>query len=395
MVGAGYTGLAAARHIADAGQSVLVLERDRPAGAASGRNGGMAHAGVKHDAATLLDEPGGRRQWDESVTAFEALEKMVADEEVPCAWQRCGHVELAGHQRHRAALQRAARVQQELGEDTRYADGEELAGEIGSTSFTGGLVVARSAALNPYALAVHLLQRARQVGAEVRNGIEVQRVDRGLPGTTAVRTTAGDVRAGAVVLATGAETAAAPSLSPWLARRILAVGSYIVATEPIAADVARSVSPKGRVFFDTRNFLNYWRLSPAGDRIVFGGRTSFAPTTVDRAAQHLQQAMVRFHPQLAGVRVDRAWGGLVDLSLERAPHVGRDPNTGAWFAAGYSGTGVALSLHLGAVLARAVAEGTADSAFAVDPPRLPAATRLPGAVALAGLWYRGRDALGR
>lgn len=399
VVGAGYTGLSAARALAGLGRQVLVLDRGEAGGEASGRNGGMVQAGTHHDAASLLALPGGRDRWEETVRAFEDVEHLARA--LPATmWQRCGHLELATHRRHLARLRRAAEALVSLGERARVVEGDELAAEIGSSAFCGGMVVERSGALQPAALAVALAQAARQAGADVRAGVAVRAVEAtggggGGPGATTVRTDAGEVVATEVVVATGATTG---SLLGHLGRRLLPVGSFMIATEPVSPELARTVSPRGRTFFDVRNLLHYWRLSPDATRVLFGGRSSLGPITLAQARDRLWSAMVRIHPQLRGVRVERAWGGAVDLSMDREPHIGRDPRTGAWYAAGYSGTGIALSVHLGAVLARWMSGKGEAPAFAHGgrPWRpVPAAARLPGALAVAGWWYRGRDALGR
>ena len=396
VVGAGYSGLSAARELARRGRDVLVLDRLQPGRGASGRNGGIVHPGVEDDLAAVLDTEQGRRRWDESVRAFEDLERTIDDCRIACGWQRTGHVELAGHRRHADVLRAAAGAYRMLGEQAWFAEGEALVEQVGSRRFPGGLVVERSGALHPAALADGLAAAARSAGAKVVDGVEVTAVlaSSGNHGRL-VRTSVGELRAREVVLATGAETG---RLSRFLGRRVLAVGSYLIATEPLDDDLVDSVSPRGRTFFDTRNFLNYWRLSPDRRRLLFGGRTSFAPTSVDRSRDQLYTDMLRVYPQLRGVCVDRAWGGLVDLSADRRPHLGRDPTTGAWCVGGFSGTGVALATHLGAALGRWMCGDGPVPAFADSGGRwrpVPWPARAGPLLRVGGWWYRGRDLLGR
>jgi glycine/D-amino acid oxidase-like deaminating enzyme len=182
---------------------------------------------------------------------------------------------------------------------------------------------------------------------------------------------------------------------PWLGRRILGIGSFILATEPIDAELAASVSPTGRMFFDTKNFLNYWRLSPDGTRVLFGGRTSFAPTTVEQARDPLYGAMISTHPQMTGVGVARAWGGLVGLTVDRFPHLGREPDTGVVYAMGYCGTGVALSVHFGRAVGRWLCGDGELPAFSDRRwPVVPPPAHVPWLLPVAGWWYQARDALG-
>ena len=381
--------------LARRGRTAVLIDAGAPGSEASSRNGGMAHPGTKGELQDLLAAPGGAAQWAESVDAFERLERLIADEQIDCGWVRTGHVELAVHRRHARRLQVSAEAHQRLGEHAHFADRDELSAEIGSSRFAGGLVVERSAALQPAALLQGLLAAARQAGAMLYGNVRALSVQRGAPGQT-VDTTAGPIRVGEVVAATGASSTGSPVLVPYLARRLLPVGSFVIATEPLGEELARSVSPRRRMFFDTRNFLNYWRLSSDGNRVLFGGRTSFASTTVDEARDRLYAAMLRVHPQLAGVRLERAWGGLVDLTMDRRPHLGRDPASGVVYAAGYSGTGVVLSVHLGAVIGRWLAGEPLTSAFA-DEGRfspVPVAARRSPLLHMAGWWFRARDELG-
>ena len=254
----------------------------------------------------------------------------------------------------------SARAHVELGERARLVEGPALADEVGSPRFAAGLVVERSGAVHPAALVQGLEEAARSAGARIAPGAEVVSVGAAPGGGRLVHTRSGDVRAGEVLVTTGAETR---RVLPFVSRRLLPVGSFIIATEPLRPGLAGELIPRGRMLFDTRNFLNYWRLSPDGERLLFGGRTSFAPTTVEQARDRLYAAMVHVHPQLRGVRVERAWGGLVDLTVDREPRAGRDQATGAWYAAGFSGTGVALSVHLGSLMARWVCGEDPSPAF--------------------------------
>ncbi len=393
VVGGGLTGVTAAWELARAGRSVAVFERDVVGQGASSRNGGMVHPGAKHDLAALLAVPGGRALWDETVAAFEGLGALVDELGIACDWDRCGHVELAHHPRTAARLRVVADAHVAVGDRAEFLDAAAVRDQVGSSSFFGGLVVHRSAALHPGRLTSGLVAAARSAGASLYDHTEVLGIERGGVGQV-VHTSRGPVRAREVVVATDGTTDG--RLVPWLGRRILGVGSYVIATESLDAALVSSVSPRGRMLFDTRNFLHYWRASPDASRILFGGRTSFAATTVERSADQLHAALVALHPQLAGVRVARAWGGQVGLTTDRLPHVGRHPQSGVVYAMGYCGTGVALSTHFGRGVGRWLA-GTGElPAFAGRRwPAVPPPARAAGLLRVAGWWYRVRDALGR
>ena len=195
-----------------------------------------------------------------------------------------------------------------------------------------------------------------------------------------------------------ATNAYSDGLIPALHHRVLPVGSFIIATTPLAPDLARSCIPNGRMVYDAKNFLFYWRLSPDG-RMVFGGRTSLASTTVPEARDVLYREMTRVHPQLDGVALEHAWGGNVAITLDRLPHCGRIPLPGGGdvaFAAGCNGTGVALATWFGD---RAAAWLTGE-----EPPPPFAQLRFPTIplhgfreqyLPLVGWWFRAKDRLGR
>ncbi len=393
VVGGGYTGLAAALEISRGGRHVVVLDRDDVGGGASSRNGGMTHPGGKHDVSEFLGEPGGRRLWDETVVAVEGVGTLGAELGIEFDWERCGHVELAHHPRLAAAQRAAADVYASIGEEARFLTPAELGAEIGSTRFCGGLVVERSAGVHPAKLAAGLARAAVAAGAGLHGATTVLAIERRGQGFE-LETSRGALRCAEVVMATNGATDRRPMR--WLGRRILRVGSYMIATEPLEPEVAASVSPHGRMFFDTRNFLHYWRLSPDHRRVLFGGRTSLAPTTVERSRDLLYAAMVTIHPQLAGVRVERAWGGQVALTADRFPHVGRDPGSGVVYAMGYCGSGVALSVHFGRAVGRWLCGRGDLPAFAGRPWRpVPWPAQVPSLLVLAGAGFRIRDALGR
>ncbi|MGD0381204.1 MAG: FAD-dependent oxidoreductase [Acidimicrobiales bacterium] len=393
VVGGGYTGLAAAMEIARAGRHVVVLDRDDIGAGASSRNGGMVHPGGKHDLSEFLAQPNGRRLWDETVTAFEAVGSLAAELGVSFDWQRRGHLELAHHPRLAARQRAVADAYARIGEEARFVGASELRAEIGSDRFHGGLLVVRSAGIQPAKLAAGLARAASGSGAELHGATTVLALSRRGQGFD-LETSRGALRCGEVVVATNGTTDG--RLVPWLGRRVLSIGSYMIATEPLDPAITASVNPHGRMFFDTRNLLHYWRLSPDGTRILFGGRTSLSPTTVERSRDQLYGAMIDLHPQLAGVAVERAWGGRVALTADRFPHVGRHGGTGVVYAMGYCGSGVALSVHFGRALGRWLCGDGTLPAFGDRAWRpMPWPARAPWLLAAAGMGFKVRDALGR
>ncbi|HKY67377.1 MAG TPA: FAD-binding oxidoreductase [Acidimicrobiales bacterium] len=392
VVGAGYAGVSAARELAAAGREVLVVDAHPVGWGASTRNGGMVIPELKAGPAALGEALGplGPRLYAEVNEAFDHVESLVAgpDPEIACDYERTGQLYLAHAARLVPALREIAREHgDELGEPVRFVERDALAAEVGSRAYHGGVVFERTGGLHPARFHRGLVARARQAGARVVGDVRVSGVGRtgSRPGFL-VATTAGEVAAADVVVCTNAYADAAV---PALARRVLPVGSFIIATEVLHPGLARAVIPKRRMLVDTKNFLYYWRLTPDG-RMLFGGRRSLARTSVAAARDFLHRSMVRVHPQLDGVRVARAWGGDVAVTLDRLPHVGTVG--GAWYVTGCNGSGVALNTWLGMRVGRhLVGDGPAPG-FAQLPHRPIPLHRLRRAYLPAvGLWFRWQD----
>jgi gamma-glutamylputrescine oxidase len=250
------------------------------------------------------------------------------------------------------------------------------------------LVIERTGGLHPARFHAGLVGLAIAAGTSVHAATPATAIERrggGLAGFR-VATPRGPVDAGAVVVCTNAY---ADGLLPELRRRVLPVGSFIIATEVLEPDLARSVSPRGRMLVDSKNFLFYWRLTP-DRRLLFGGRRSLAPSTIPQARDFLYGSMLRVHPQLAGTSVARAWGGSVAVTLDQLPHVGRID--GAWYVTGCNGSGVALNTWLGARMARHLLGEAALPSFAELRHRpIPLHRSRAAYLPLVGLWFRWQD----
>jgi glycine/D-amino acid oxidase-like deaminating enzyme len=179
---------------------------------------------------------------------------------------------------------------------------------------------------------------------------------------------------------------------PTIRRRVIPIGSYIIASEPLPEELARELSPKGRSFFDTKNFLYYWHVSQ-DRRMIFGGRASFMPTSVDHSAAILHKGLLEVHPQLAAYRIDYAWGGNVGFTQDRMPHAGRTKD-GVTYLVGCCGTGVALMSHMGGKVGEWLAGGDAPALSRLGFPIVPAPYEgRPWFMPVVGEWYRFKDRL--
>jgi glycine/D-amino acid oxidase-like deaminating enzyme len=391
VVGAGYTGLGASIELSKLGRSVLVLEKHEVGFGASTRNGGMIHPGVKLELDELFRKlgPVGRRIYDFTLEAFHAAERLFEEEGIDCDYSRSGHVYLAARSSHVESLRAIERLyRDDLGQGATFVPSEELQGEIGSPAFHGGVIVELSGGLDPGRFHAGLASIAVRSGVAIAEETPALRIRPERGGGFRVETHRGVVRARNVIVATNGYR---DGLVPWLKRRVIPIGSYIIATEPLDPAIARELNPKGRMFFDSKNFLNYWRLSPDG-RMLFGGRASFAPTTIARARDTLYAQMLAAHPQLEGVAVERAWGGKVGFTFDRIPHAG--VHDGVHFALGYCGTGVALASYLGRCMGAWVAGGRPPPVAEPRFPPLPAGGATERLLPFAGLYYQLRDRVG-
>jgi len=392
IVGAGYTGLAAARHLAGAGASVVVLERERVGWGASSRNGGQVLTGLKLDAATLVHRYGdarARELYDEETRAIARLESLIAAESIACEYARVGHVQAAWKPAHFAAFRREqALLARVFDHPVRLVDRADQKTEIGSGLYHGLLVDERSASLNPARYVQGLADAARRAGATIVEGARVEAIARA--GTRwSLHFRHAPIDAGDVLLATNGYTNGA---APALRRRLVPIGSYIIATEPLAAGVAASLLPRGRVAFDSKNFLYYFRVT-ADRRLLFGGRAEFSTAdarATARAAAILQRGMTDVFPQVADAAVDYAWSGNVAFTRDQLPRAGR--LDGTYFAGGYCGHGIAMATYLGEQIARRIAgEPIDDPLFDDQFAAIPMYSGTPWFLPFVGAYYQVKD----
>lgn len=397
IIGGGYTGLAAARELARRGTDVTVLEQRTIGWGASSRNGGFVLPGFKPDVESLARSLGtaeARRLFALSLQAVTALETLVAEERIECGYARCGTVTLAARPSHLAGLERSRRwLRLELGYETAMLGRSELAAEIGSARYHGGLLDPFAGSVQPAALVEGLAAAAERAGARLVEGAEVRRVRRVRSGGSGFELALGPagriLRAAAVLVATNGYSGAA---IPALRRRLVPVGSYLIATAPMEPAVAARLIPNRRVLSDTKHLLYYFRLSPDG-RLVFGGRAAFTPTPVARAGDILRRGMISVFPELAGTAVEYAWSGRVAFARDHLPHAG--VLDGVHYALGYGGHGVALATWLGGEMGRALAGAGELPRLTANFAPLPTVAGRPWFLPLVGGYYRVRDWLGR
>jgi glycine/D-amino acid oxidase-like deaminating enzyme len=398
VIGGGFCGLSAARTLAKRGVNVAVFEAETFGWGASSRNGGMALTGMKLPVPALIKRYGSetvRKMYAASLESIDCVEQIVREENIDCNFSRCGHLEVASKQAHFDGYEEsAALIRHEFNHELRIIPKSELRAEIGSEIYFGGMVDETSAGLNPARYVAGLAQAARRAGACLHDHTRVTSIEpEAINGVRQfrVRTSKGTVAAREVLLASGAYTTGA---TPTLRKKIIPIGSYIIATEILSADLARELSPRNRMIYDSKHFLYYYRLTP-DNRMLFGGRAAFFPeteNTVRQSAEILRRGMIGVYPQLRGTKVEFVWGGTLDFTLDVMPHAGKID--GMYFAAGFAGHGVAAATWFGAKLAGLICGDPNDIPFdGIKFPTAPLGLRSghTWALPLAGAWYEILD----
>ena len=390
VVGGGCTGLSAALHAARAGLSVVVLEGGRVGWGASGRNGGQIIPGLRKGAVELVRLHGAQRARALLDLAFEARDLVIGlieENRIACDLRTTGHLLGAAKARDMAWMEADAEC---LATVMNYPHVDLLsAGQIRdevATTYYGGLLDRRGGHMHPLNYTLGLAEAALAAGAVIHERSEVVRLDdhAGLR----VRTRTGMVRARHAILA---GDALLEGLCPRVNRRIMPVANYIAATRPLPDPAA--LIPRDVAVSDSRFVVNYYRLSADG-RLLFGGGERYSPTPPPDMAAFVRRHMEAVFPQIRGVPIDHAWGGLVSVTQTRLPHVGRQGEV--LFAHGYSGMGVVLSTLAGKLLVEEIL-GRRDrfELFAAEePPPFPGGVALRGPLHVLGmLWYAFRDRL--
>ncbi len=393
VVGGGYTGLSAARTLARHGASVAVLEQHTIGWGASSRNGGITGCGLKQGMPTIFKRYGEERArvfWQTSLDALDLIKELVNAEGVDCDWHQGGDLSVAYKPSHFEAMK--ARVtwhRKMLGHELVLVPPGELQQEIGSPAYYGGVIDPHGAGLHPAKLVFGLARVAARYGAQLCENTPVHRIERTSSGYR-LTTGRGVVLAKEVVLATNGYTG---RLAPALRRLVIPAGSYSIVTEPLPVEVQHRISPKGRVFWDSKWFLNYFRLTPDG-RLLWGGRNDLS-TTLDlhASARILHRQMLRAFPYLEGYAVTHTWTGQLGIPFDLMPKVGRLEN-GVHYAVGFGGHGLHMALYTGREIARLLLGQISTSPFLEIPQRRYFFYRYkPWFMPLVASYYRLRDAL--
>jgi glycine/D-amino acid oxidase-like deaminating enzyme len=394
-VGSGLTGLSAALRLAESGREVAVIDTGEIAGGASSINGGMVSPDVKAGIRSVEQRHGegvANKMWQSTVRSVELVEELSRRPGIDAITHRGGMAALGNGARELRAFERRAdwyRVR--FGVDWEVIGPGEVQRIVGGDSFDAALYQPGGIGVHPARLAFGLAAEVDQAGAILVAACEAKAMVRNHSGLT-VNTNRGLVEAGEVILATNGYTT--PSPNPELARLVVPVGSYIIVTEPVGKEIADSVFPTGANTYTRKRLLNYMRRTH-DDRILVGGRRNLHPgLDLAESAEALREAMIGFWPQLEDADVSHVWGGKLGVPFDLTPHIGQVD--GAWYALGYAGHGVGLSLQLGHELAGMLLGEDPTSVYATIPhdSRFYYKGRNAWFLTPASVLYRALDRLG-
>ena len=394
VIGGGFTGLSAARTLARRGVKVAVLEANTIGWGASSRNGGMTLTGLKSSMRTVFNKYGrdlARRLFQCSLESVDAVEQIVNEENIDCGFRRSGHLVTANKPNHYEGFKREVDfMAREFNHALRLVPQNQLRDEIGSSSYYGALVDDYSGGLNPARYVTGLARAAEKAGATLHARARVNSLVR-REKQFFIQTERSALTADSVFVGTSGYTG---GVTKKLQRKIIPIGSFIIATERLSDALARELSPKNRMIFDSMHYLNYFRLWD--DRLIFGGRAAFFPenkNTIARSADILRREMLEVYPQLKDTRVEYVWGGTLDFAFDMMTHVGE--TDGIYYSLGYAGHGVAMATYLGKTVAEAMLNGNIkEHPFAqFDFPGAPLGLYdgRPWFLPFAGAWHKFLD----
>jgi glycine/D-amino acid oxidase-like deaminating enzyme len=346
VVGSGHTGLNAAITMAKAGLEVAVLEQETIGWGASSRHGTFVSPSLKAEWKTIEKKYGiekARQFWQWAVESVEHVRDVVQQEGLDCDHRKTGTLGLAVKPSHAESLRKYSEYLKETFgyQGSRYIPQDELRTQIGSSLFYGGVTSEMGYQIHPAKYVFGLAKAAAKYGVKLVEGAQVRRIIRPGDGMD-LQTNRGLIKAAKVLLATNGYTT---SLLPQARNGVIPIGSYMIATEPLSQEMQAGISPKGRLFWDSKIYLNYFGLTPDG-RAFMGGRANLSPNQdLVKTGASLTARLFEIFPQLRGVEITHSWSGRLGVSFDQMPHIGHVD--GVYYANGFSGQGVATGSYMG------------------------------------------------
>lgn len=393
IIGGGYTGLSSAIHLAERGYQVVLLEAERIAWGASGRNGGQCSVGQRQSQEVLEEKFGldeARRLWDLGVEAVDLVRELIGRYEISCDLKR-GNLQAAAKSSDAEWYKRhAEKMQRDYQLDCQFVSGDELDYVSGTTGFRGALLETASAHLHPLNYALGLADAARSLGVRLYEQSRVNSYDQATP--TTVHTSQGSVKARYVVLACNGYL---EKLEPRVAGQIMPINNFVLATEVLSEAQQKQFNPQDLCMYDAKFVVNYWKLTGDG-RFLFGGGESYTRRFPADIKSFVRKYLLQLYPAAHDLRIDYGWGGTLAVTMNRLPCFGRlQPDI--YYAMGFSGHGVQMATLAGKLIAEAVA-GTAerfDVMARIPSPSFPGGTMLRWPGLVVGMLYHAlKDRLG-
>ena len=346
IVGSGYTGLCAARILKKNGASVTVLDRNTIGWGASSRNGGMATPGLKQGIQKIHKIYGAKLAhefWKISVDAIDLIDEIVTEHSIDCDWERNGHASLATKPSHAPRLKEyGSWLGKEFGHYQKYIPKHQIQDEIGSNTYYGALTDEISGGLHPSKYVFGLANAVSNLGVQLCENTAVTKIEKNDSNNFKLITSKGDITAKKVIIATNGYT---DRLVSKLKPLIFPVGSYIVVTEPLTNELQNIINPKRRMYYDSKWFLNYFRLTPDG-RMLWGGRNDLSTDLdLDDSAKRLSKELYTVFPDLKDIPITHTWTGKLGITFDLMPHIGK--TNGIYYALGYGGHGLSIATYLG------------------------------------------------
>jgi len=365
VVGAGFTGLSAALHLAEAGAKVCVLEAHEPGWGASGRNGGQVNPTLKQDPDELVRTYGAARAEpliDAVSRSADLVFELIERHGIDCQPVRKGWLQVAYSPKHIAAMHARAEQWARRGAATQMLDRADVAARLGTEVFAGGWLDGRAGGIQPLAYTRGLVRAAQAAGASVHGGSAVTALERRGTQWHAATASGASVVADQVLIATNGYTG---GLWPGLSRTVLAANSFIVATAPLQGAAAHAILPGGETASTSQRLLLYFRKDAQG-RLLMGGRGHFADPAGPADFAHLERSLELLFPQLGPLNYEYRWAGRIAVTRDFMPHV-HTPAPGLTIALGYNGRGIALATSMGRHVAARLLQPGADFPYPVTP----------------------------